>query len=92
MTLPEGPLAVAAALVVELRPRREAGYHLPAVSILSFPPYRLDPAEHRLWRGSTPVELRPKTFAALTYLAERPGKLVQNDELQRIVDSVEPAR
>jgi DNA-binding winged helix-turn-helix (wHTH) protein len=51
------------------------------VSILTFPPYRLDPAEHRLWRGATAVELRPKTFAVLTYLAERPGKLVRNDEL-----------
>lgn len=48
---------------------------------LAFPPFRLDPADQRLWRGSEPLELRPKTFAVLVYLAERPGKLVRNEEL-----------
>ena len=48
---------------------------------LSFHSFRLDPADHRLWSGSTPVGLRPKTFAVLRYLVERPGKLVRNDEL-----------
>ena len=48
---------------------------------LSFHSFRLESDDQRLWHGSTPVGLRPKTFAVLKYLVERPGKLVKNDEL-----------
>src|SRR5712671_5450028 len=41
----------------------------------------LDPANARLWRAGTVVSLRPKSFAVLAYLAERPGQLVTKDEL-----------
>ena len=53
--------------------------------VLEFRDFRLDVAEERLWRDERPVELRPKTFAVLKYLAERPGKLVKNDELLDVV-------
>ena len=46
-----------------------------------FPPFRLDLAGERLWRGECEIRLRPKTFAVLRYLAERPGRLVSTGEL-----------
>jgi DNA-binding winged helix-turn-helix (wHTH) protein/tetratricopeptide (TPR) repeat protein len=48
---------------------------------LSFGPYRLDPGDGRLWRGSEPVVLPPKALAVLQYLAERAGRLVSKQEL-----------
>jgi DNA-binding winged helix-turn-helix (wHTH) protein/tetratricopeptide (TPR) repeat protein len=46
-----------------------------------FPPFRLDLAGERLWRGEREIRLRPKTFAVLRYLAERPRHLVSTAEL-----------
>src|SRR5262245_50029584 len=46
-----------------------------------FPPFRLDAANQRLWRGEEALPLRPKTFAVLVYLLERPGQLVTKEEL-----------
>jgi predicted ATPase/DNA-binding winged helix-turn-helix (wHTH) protein len=43
--------------------------------------FRLDLASERLWRGSHAIALRPKTFAVLRHLAERPGRLVTKDAL-----------
>src|SRR5262245_10550548 len=48
---------------------------------LLFPPFRLDLAGQRLWHGEREIRLRPKTFAVLRYLAERPGRLVSTAEL-----------
>ena len=44
-------------------------------------PFRLDSTNECLWRGSQAIKLRPKAFAVLTYLSERPGQLVTKDEL-----------
>jgi hypothetical protein len=49
--------------------------------MVSFPPFRLDTEQGRLWKGEAPLTLRRKPFAILRYLAERPGKLVTHDEL-----------
>jgi DNA-binding winged helix-turn-helix (wHTH) protein len=49
-------------------------------SSLLFPPFRLDVANEQLWREGRVIELRPKTFAVLRYLAERPGRLVTKEE------------
>ncbi len=46
-----------------------------------FPPFHLDVADERLWRGDAVVGLRPKTFAVLQYLAQRPNRLVTKAEL-----------
>jgi DNA-binding winged helix-turn-helix (wHTH) protein/tetratricopeptide (TPR) repeat protein len=53
--------------------------------VIEFPPFRLDLADERLWRGDAPVALRPKTLQVLRYLAERPGRLVTRDELLDVV-------
>jgi DNA-binding winged helix-turn-helix (wHTH) protein/tetratricopeptide (TPR) repeat protein len=53
--------------------------------VIEFPPYRLDQRAGRLWRGAQPVELRPKAWALLHYLAERPGALVTKEELHAAV-------
>src|SRR5919197_85229 len=50
-----------------------------------FPPFRLDLVEERLWQDTRLIPLRPKTFAVLRYLAERPGRLVTNEELLQAV-------
>lgn len=52
-----------------------------------FPPFRLDPPNQTLFRGEQELRLRPKSFAVLQYLAERPGRLVTKDEL---LDAVWP--
>ncbi len=49
--------------------------------LISFPPFRLDVANERLWRGSSLIPLRPKTFAVLRYLVEHPNRLVTKEEL-----------
>jgi pimeloyl-ACP methyl ester carboxylesterase/DNA-binding winged helix-turn-helix (wHTH) protein len=48
---------------------------------INFPPFQLDLAGGRLRRGSEAIELPPKAFGVLQYLAERPGQLVGKDEL-----------
>jgi DNA-binding winged helix-turn-helix (wHTH) protein/predicted ATPase len=50
-----------------------------------FPPFRLDLHGGRLWQGEREIRVRPKTFAVLRYLAERPGHLVSTAELLRAV-------
>src|SRR5262249_10088173 len=55
---------------------------------LRFPPFRLDPDNACLWRGTKAVRLTPKAFAVLQCLVERPGRLVTKDLL---LESVWPA-
>ncbi|MBI3797531.1 MAG: AAA family ATPase [Deltaproteobacteria bacterium] len=50
-----------------------------------FSPFRLDPGNARLWHGSQVIRLRPKSFAVLRYLLERPGQLVTKEELLNAV-------
>lgn len=50
---------------------------------IHFPPFHLDLAAGRVARGSQPIELPPKAFGVLRYLAERPGQLVSKEELLR---------
>lgn len=54
---------------------------------LSFSSFRLDLRGGRLLRGDQAIPLRPKTWAVLMYLVERPGVLVSKDEL---LDAVWP--
>jgi DNA-binding winged helix-turn-helix (wHTH) protein/GTPase SAR1 family protein len=51
-----------------------------------FKPFRLDPANHRLWRDageSEPVSvtITAKAFDVLRYMVEHPGRLITHDEL-----------
>ena len=50
-----------------------------------FPPFWLDAADERLYRNGDPVDLRPKAFAVLLHLLQRPGQLVTKDELLETV-------
>jgi DNA-binding winged helix-turn-helix (wHTH) protein/tetratricopeptide (TPR) repeat protein len=52
---------------------------------LAFPPFRLDVADERLWRGTQAVPLTPKALAVLRYLVEKRGRLVTKDELLNTV-------
>jgi len=49
--------------------------------LLEFGPFRLDVVAGRLLRDGRPVPLRPKAWAVLRYLVERPGALVTKEEL-----------
>jgi DNA-binding winged helix-turn-helix (wHTH) protein len=51
------------------------------VTLISFPPFSLDLAEERLWKGREEIPLRRKPLAILRYLVAHPGKLVTHDEL-----------
>jgi len=53
--------------------------------LITFPPFRVDAANELLWRDADAIPLRPKSFALLRYLAERPGQLVTKDELLEAV-------
>ncbi len=52
---------------------------------VTFPPFRLDRTNGRLWRGSQEILLRPKTLAVLCLLVERAGRLVTRDDLVHVV-------
>jgi DNA-binding winged helix-turn-helix (wHTH) protein len=54
-------------------------------AVLSFPPFRLDISEARLWKDGRELRLRPKPFAILCCLTQHPRKLVTRSE---IVDAV----
>ena len=49
--------------------------------VLSFPPFRLDVADERLWKDGTELKLRAKPFAILKYLAMHPRRLVTQEAL-----------
>src|SRR5215813_9957002 len=53
--------------------------------IYEFGPYRLDAAERRLLRNGEVVPLQPKVFDLLLALVERPGRLLEKDELMQAV-------
>ena len=52
---------------------------------IRFSEFKLDVANEKLWRGGQAITLRPKAFAVLKYLLERPGQLVSKDELLETV-------
>ena len=53
--------------------------------IYEFGPYRLDAAERLLMRDSEVVPLQPKVFDLLLALVERHGRLLEKDELMKLV-------
>ncbi len=50
-------------------------------TFLAFEPFVLDLESERLLRGRDPIELRPKTWQLMRFLAENPGRLLTKDEL-----------
>ena len=53
--------------------------------IYEFGPFRLDAAEHLLLRAGETVPLQPKAFDLLLALVERHGRLLEKDELLKLV-------
>jgi DNA-binding winged helix-turn-helix (wHTH) protein len=49
--------------------------------VISFPPFKMDPAEERLWQGAKLLAVRRKPFAILRYLVANPQRLVTHQEL-----------
>lgn len=48
---------------------------------IRFGSFQLDLAAERLWNGSDPIALRPKTWAVLRFLVDRAGELVEKETL-----------
>jgi urea transport system substrate-binding protein len=59
--------------------------------ILQFSSFRLDPVNQQLWRDSERLEIRPKTFQFLLYLARNPQRLISREELLTNVWDAAPA-
>lgn len=53
--------------------------------LYEFGPFRLDAAERVLCRDSETIPLPPKVFDTLLALVERSGRVVEKDELMRVV-------
>jgi predicted ATPase/DNA-binding winged helix-turn-helix (wHTH) protein len=53
--------------------------------VLSFPPFRLDLDDERLWKNGDELSLRRKPFAILRHLVEHPQRLVTHEELVEAV-------
>ena len=52
---------------------------------IAFDHFSLDLVNECLWRGREPLKIRPKAFALLHYLLQRPGQMVTKDELLNAV-------
>jgi TolB-like protein/DNA-binding winged helix-turn-helix (wHTH) protein len=53
--------------------------------LYEFGPFRLEPAERKLWRRNEVVVLTPKSFDTLVLLVRKSGHLLEKDELIRAV-------
>ncbi len=52
---------------------------------INVPPLRLDLREERLWNEEQLINLRPKTWALIRYMVERPHELLSKQQLIDIV-------
>lgn len=55
----------------------------PEMTILS-PAAKIDPSQHIVWRGATPIYLPVRTWTILDYLVHHLGQLVASDVLLQI--------
>jgi Tol biopolymer transport system component/DNA-binding winged helix-turn-helix (wHTH) protein len=53
--------------------------------LYEFGPFRLDPDERKLWRGNEIVALTPKAFDTLYLLVRNSGRLLEKDDLIRML-------
>jgi TolB-like protein/DNA-binding winged helix-turn-helix (wHTH) protein len=52
-----------------------------AANVKLFGPFRLDAANHTLWRDSEKIPITPKSFDVLRYLVKNAGRLISQNEL-----------
>ena len=71
---------IIAGLLVTL-PRLERKGLSKAVPMKLFKAFRLDTANHLLWRNGERVPLAPKGFDVLVYLVEHAGRVVTQDDV-----------
>jgi TolB-like protein len=57
----------------------------PSTLVYEFGPFRVDAAQHLLFRDGVPVPLTPKAFDTLLVLVENSGRLVEKDNLMKEV-------
>jgi DNA-binding response OmpR family regulator len=50
-------------------------------SVLTTGDLRLDPAQHRCWRGDVEITLTPRQFSLLEFLMRRAGQVVSKTEI-----------
>jgi len=48
---------------------------------IPFDRFSLDLVNECIWRGTEPIKIRPKAFALLNFLLQRPGQLITKEEL-----------
>ena len=53
--------------------------------LIELPPLRLDLKGGQMWKGERPIELRPKPWELMLYMARRPGELLSKQELMDAV-------
>jgi DNA-binding winged helix-turn-helix (wHTH) protein/tetratricopeptide (TPR) repeat protein len=53
--------------------------------LIEVSPLRLDLKAGRMWKGEQPIELRPKPWNLMLYMARRPGELLSKQELMDAV-------
>ena len=53
--------------------------------MLSFPPFRLDLDNERLWKNGEEIRVRRKPFAILRHLVQHPQRLVSHEEIIEVV-------
>ena len=57
----------------------------PISPLYEFGPFRLDPRKRLLWREGETVPLKPKVFETLLVLVENRGRVLEKDELMRLL-------
>ena len=58
---------------------RRGGIERPTVLVAG--DLRLDPAEHRVWRGDQPIALTPRQFSLLEFLMRRAGEVLSKSTI-----------
>jgi two-component system OmpR family response regulator len=53
--------------------------------VLAVGDLRLDPAEHRVWRGDSAIALSPRQFSMLEYLMRHPGEVLSKSRIMEHV-------
>jgi DNA-binding response OmpR family regulator len=71
-------------LVAHVRALMRRGFHQrPAVLVTG--DLRLDPAQHRCWRGDVEIELTSRQFSLLEYLMSRSGEVLSKSDIMEHV-------